>query len=101
MAWYSVNSGSRTHPVGTKQANWWGLYDMHGNVWEWVADWLGAYPSGAVADPLGPSSGVDRVFRGGSWVSAAGGCRSADRTGGVPGGRNGNLGFRVLRGQSQ
>ncbi|MCP3871077.1 MAG: SUMF1/EgtB/PvdO family nonheme iron enzyme, partial [Gammaproteobacteria bacterium] len=67
-----------------------------GNVWEWVQDWKGDYPSGSVTDPKGPSSGSLRVTRGGSWYYDAWVCRSADRDGGRPGYRNGVLGFRLV-----
>ncbi|MBR0237218.1 MAG: SUMF1/EgtB/PvdO family nonheme iron enzyme [Thermoguttaceae bacterium] len=99
MAWYDSNSGSKTHPVGTKKPNAWGLYDMHGNVWEWCADWDGDYPSGSVTDPAGPSSGSSRVFRGGSWDGHAGFCRSACRSYYEPGPRGYYLGFRGALGQ--
>jgi formylglycine-generating enzyme required for sulfatase activity len=66
VAWYGDNSGSKTHRVGTKRANAWGLHDTMGNVWEWTQDWYGDY-SGAAADPQGPASGVFRVIRGGAW----------------------------------
>lgn len=79
LAWYETNSGGETHPVAQKQPNAWGLYDMHGNVQEWCADWYGPYPGGRVHDPAGPDSGVYRVMRGGSWASPEGGCRSALR----------------------
>jgi formylglycine-generating enzyme required for sulfatase activity len=96
-AWYDDNSGDTTHPVGQKQPNPWGLYDMHGNVWEWVQDWYGTYPAEAVTDPQGPDTGSDRVFRGGGWTYGAGDCRSAYRGNAVPGDRGFILGFRLLR----
>ena len=97
VAWYSDNSGRTTHPVGEKQANAWGLHDTLGNVWEWVADWYGEYPAGAVTDPQGPDTGTTRVIRGGGWSSSAGDVRSADRGHGSPGGRGNGLGFRLVR----
>ncbi len=96
MGWYGPNSGNTTHPVGKKEKNRWGLYDTHGNVWEWVEDWYGPYTSGSATDPKGPSSGSGRVDRGGSWYGVAGGCRSADRSYDSPGDRNGSLGFRLV-----
>ena len=106
MAWYGFNATPKgtsteatTHPVGTKKANDWGLYDMHGNVWEWCADWDGFYPSESVTDPTGSSSGSDRVHRGGSWYLNALCCRSAVRGSSAPRSRGILLGFRVIRGQ--
>ena len=93
MGWYDKNSGGQTHPVGQKKPNAWGLYDMHGNVWEWCGDWHGDLPGGD--DPVGPASGSRRVIRGGGWYRDACDCRSANRSGRGPGNRNCDLGFRV------
>ena len=95
-AWYNENSGGETHPVGEKQPNPWGLYDMHGNVWEWVQDWYSPYTAEAVTDPIGPATGAARVIRGGGWVSSARFARSAYRVWRPPGYRHDDLGFRCL-----
>jgi len=95
--WYDKNSGSRTQRVGQKKPNAWGIYDMHGNVWEWCQDWKAEYPSGSVTDPTGPSSGSYRVYRGGSWYDNAVFCRSANRNGYAPVARDFHLGFRLVR----
>ncbi len=96
FAWYSNNSNRSTHAVGQKELNAWGLYDMHGNVWEWCQDWYGKYSSATVADPEGPSSGSARVYRGGSAYSNARFCRAAYRGGYQPDGRFTSLGFRLV-----
>ena len=99
-AWYDSNSGSATHDVGTKQPNPWGLYDMHGNVWEWCQDWYGTYPGGNVTNYTGRITGsapVFRMFRGGSWGGNGQFCRSARRYYcGDPSFRHVDLGFRVV-----
>ena len=98
VAWYSSNSGSTTHTVGTKGANELGIYDMSGNVWEWCEDWYGAYTSDAQTNPTGPSSGTYRVLRGGSWGGYVGvSCRVASRSGYGPADRVYAGGFRLLR----
>jgi formylglycine-generating enzyme required for sulfatase activity len=96
-AWHDGNSGDSAHPVGQKEPNAWGLYDIHGNVYEWVNDWYGEnyYRSSPGTDPAGPSSGSNRVSRGGSWFRSAGHCRSANRGSNTPDSRFGSLGFRL------
>ncbi len=95
MGWHQENGDDTTQPVGMKRPNAWGLYDMHGNVWEWCLDWLGRYPGGSVSDPTGPTLGSDRVARGGgAWVVASY-CRSAFRFGYSPDYRFDILGFRL------
>lgn len=94
--WHEGNSESKTHPMGQKRPNAWGLYDMHGNVWEWVQDWFGDYPSGHVTDPTGPSSGSYRVVRGGSWGSFARSCRSVNRLCYPLNAKLYDLGFRLV-----
>lgn len=78
-AWTSENSDSMTHPVGQKQANPWGLHDIHGNVWEWCLDWFAPYPAADLTDPVGPADGKFKVFRGGGWNNEIPFARSANR----------------------
>lgn len=99
VAWYDDNSGNRTHPVGTKQPNELGLYDMSGNVCEWCSDWYGSYSSYSQSNPTGPNSGSFRVDRGGSWGNFAGSCRSSRRGNYAPGNSLHDLGLRLVLSQ--
>ena len=95
--WWCGNSSTTCSPVGSKLPNLWDLFDMHGNVWEWVGDWYGSYTSSEQTDPGGPAAGSGRVVRGGTWGFSASNCRSANRGGTNPGNRFNDCGFRVAR----
>ena len=106
VGWYWMNGGMKnwnggnnpstcTHPGGMKKPNNWGLYDMHGNVWEWCLDWYGDYPTSSVTDPKGADTGKTRVSRGGGWGSVPRFCRSAGRDWSTPDRRLNDLGFRL------
>ena len=99
VAWYTDNSGSKTHQVGTKLPNELGIYDMSGNVLEWCQDWEDNYSSGSQTNPTGPSSGSDRVYRGGSWSDSAKYCRVSDRDYDIPDDGDNDLGFRLAAGK--
>lgn len=94
-AWFGGNAGNQTHPVGQKKPNPWGLYDMHGNAWEWCSDWYHSYPVSVVSDPIGPAGSSARVSRGGGWRFDVGSCRSARRDSKDPSYHDDARGLRV------
>ena len=96
VAWYYYNSNDKTHPVGQKQPNELGIYDMTGSVWEWCADWRGSYSGWSQTNPTGPSSGSSRVLRGGCWYNYASRCRVLYRAGDDPSNRFNYCGFRLV-----
>ena len=102
-AWFNAGAGNLGHAygmtreVGQKRPNAWGLHDTHGNVWEWVWDWIGTFPAASATNPRGPDAGSDRVIRGGSSFSVAANTHSAIRDGLTPDNRNSALGFRLVR----
>ncbi len=95
-AWYSANSSAHPHPVGQRLANPWGLSDVHGNVFEWCWDWIGAAPSQPVTDFRGATNGSYRAIRGGAWSFPWVNCRSSWRVGYPPSGRTVDVGFRIV-----
>lgn len=97
IAWYFLNAGSQTRPVGLRSANALGLHDMLGNVYEWVGDWYAAYSAASEVDPIGPATGSSRIYRGGGWTSGEDGVRSSHRLSAPPSSWSSNRGFRVAR----
>jgi formylglycine-generating enzyme required for sulfatase activity len=97
IAWHSENSGGQTHPSGMKDPNAWGLYDIYGNAWEFVADWYGPYAAGAAVDPKGGGDTGAKVMRGGSWTFEAGSYRASDRSRFPTDEKASFVGFRLVR----